>query len=103
MKKKEKDEARAIVQLDVLGARDGHKSETISVDDDKPERRAELAEHVKKLIRGGFAVMLADGTKVIGYDPDTNSWVVSTTDQKRPQKVSAQGKPATATPLPAGG
>lgn len=103
MKNKKEDKAKALVQLDILGAQHGHKSEIINIDDDKPERRAELAEHVKKLIRSGFAVMLADGTKVVGYDAETNSWVVSSTKQKRPEKVSAQGNPATATPLPAGG
>lgn len=102
MKNKKKDKAKALVQLDVLGARYGHKSETISVDDDNPERRAELAEHVNKLIMSGFAVMLADGTKVLGYDPDTNSWVAKV-DSKKTKKVTAQGNPATATPLPAGG
>jgi hypothetical protein len=98
-----KKQAEVLVQLDVLGARQGHQSETIQVNDDKPERRAELAKHLEKLIKGGFAVMLSDGTKVVGYDASSNSWLVRAVDQKMPEKVSAQGNPATATPLPTGG
>lgn len=93
--KKSKKKEQPLVQLDVLGSRHGHESEVISIEDNKPERRAELAEHVNKLIKSGFAIMLGDGTKVVGFDPETSSWLVKGKTQK-PEKISAQGNKATA-------
>lgn len=91
-----------LVTLDVMSNRHGHKPEVITVDDD-PERRKELAEHVKNMIKGGFIVQLDDGTKVLGYDAKTNSWLVAAEGKKKTAQVSAQGRTATATPLTAGG
>lgn len=98
MKKK----PEVLVQLDVMSNRHGHKPTVLTVVDD-PERRAELAVDVNSMIKKSFVICLDDGSKVVGYEAESNSWLIAEGGTKKPKKVSAEGQKATATPMAAGG
>lgn len=86
------DKKRILVQLDMLSSQHGDKSRIITEGDDSPEKRAELAEQIIKLIRSGHFVSLSDGSKVVGYNAETNEWIIG---QKK-ELLAAEGKPASA-------
>lgn len=92
---------QALVQLDILSVFKGHEKERLYIEDDDPAKRKQLAEKITGLIRDGFQVLLGDGTKVTGYDADTNEWLVPSGSRKNAKKkiwdrVSALGQPANA-------
>lgn len=93
---------RVLVSLAMLSSADGDKERKISESEDSPECRAELAAHVIKLIRSGYFVSLADGTKIVGYNAETNEWIVAA-GKGTEEKVDAEGNPATAVSPVAGG
>lgn len=94
---------QALVVLDIPCAHKGHDKQKITIDDDSPQKRAKLAEHVANLLRDGFQVLLSDGRKVTSYDPATNEWVIASAKKAPPEKVPAKGKPATAVAPVTGG
>lgn len=90
-----------LAQLDVLNTLKGHDKEKISIEDNDPRKRKALAKKIVDLIRDGFAVILADGQRVRGYDADANEWLVASSDRAKSKKnvwdrISAIGKPANA-------
>lgn len=100
---KNQKQGKVLVQLDVMSNRHGHKSIIIMVTDDDPARRGEIAKDVMSMVRKSFLVQLDDGSKVVGYDAKSNSWLVTVKGKKKAMKVPAEGKKATATPMVAGG
>jgi hypothetical protein len=103
MKEKEMVKAtkQALVQLDILSVLKGHDKERLYIEDDDPKKRKQIAAKITALIKDGFQVLLADGTKVVGYDADTNEWLVPSGGRKNSKKkiwdrVSALGQPANA-------
>lgn len=97
-----KKRTRILVSLAMLSSLDGDKERKISEGEDSPECRAELAAHVIKLIRSGYFVSLADGTKIVGYNAETNEWIVRP-ETGSEEKVDAERNPATAVSPVAGG
>lgn len=93
-----------IAQLDILSSLAGHEKGKITIDDD-PSKRKLLAEKVTSMIKDGFAVFLSSGERVRGYDPESNDWLVASSDRqkKEPARIPAVGKPATAVAPIAGG
>jgi hypothetical protein len=94
--------SRIFASLAMLSSVDGDKERTIAEGEDSPEIRAELALHVIRLVRAGYFVSLADGTKIIGYNAETNEWITAA-EKGSTVLVEAEGKPATAIPPVAGG
>lgn len=97
-----KKNARILVSLAMLSSVDGDKERKISEGEDTPELRAELALHVIKLVRSGYFVSLSDGTKIVGYNAETNEWVVAASGDKT-EHVDAESNPATAISAVSGG
>jgi hypothetical protein len=63
--------------IDILSVFKGHAS--ITIHDEDPEKRKELAGHVASMRKQGFAIFLEHGgtTYIVeGYDADQNDWLV---------------------------
>lgn len=92
------------VRMDYLSTLTGDTS--ITIDDNDPDKRAELAKHVEELIREGYAVFVQDGDstfKVMGYDAEENAWILVKRKGKQKETVKAAGTVATTVPPRAGG
>jgi len=68
------------IGLDVLHAQEGDKR-MITVADDDPEARKQLAKEIMRIVRRGYYVAIGGterqaGKKISGYDPVTNEWLV---------------------------
>lgn len=65
--------------LDCMSVFKGH-TNVITINDDDPTERPKLAEHVSKMLKDGFSIVVktADGEShnVSGYDATTNEWIV---------------------------
>lgn len=97
------------IALDVLHAQLGGRR-ALTVDDGDPEKRKELSKEVVRLVRKGYLVTVGGtvrrpGKKVLGYDPETNEWLVAaSTKGGKEGRVSAKShRRATAVPALAGG
>jgi hypothetical protein len=76
----------SVVQLHILSTHMGHEKETITINDDDPERRKLLAKRIDTLIKDGFSILLSDGRSVRGYDAKTNDWLVLSANRKEAKK-----------------
>ena len=87
----------------------------VTVEDDDPKERANLAQVIKELLEKGHAVFIEQGSetrRVKGYDPDKNEWIVAVPPSDtypvrrgrgRPRKNSLgrlPGRPAKVTVVP---
>lgn len=96
------------VTLECLNAQEGHAT-VITIEDNDPEKRAELAAHVTEMLKKGYAIMVTkDGGTfpVAGYDKDTNEWVLKNTAKKKAgpfQRMAAAATQAMGIPPRAGG
>ena len=92
------------VRMDYLSTLTGDTS--ITIDDNDPDKRAELAKHVTELLQKGYAVFVQDGDstfKVKGYDAEENAWILVKRKGKKKETVKAAGTVATTVPPRAGG
>ena len=95
------------IELEVLSTIHGHN--TIYLEEGSPEKRAEFAKTVQKLLRDGHAVFLMqpDETtrRIKEYDPETNEWIVCGASPRsaRTERVPAQKTRAAAVAPVAGG
>ena len=92
------------IRMDYLSTITGDTS--ITIDDNDPEKRAELATHVTELLQKGYAVFVQDGDstfKVKGYDAEENAWILIKRKGKPKETVKAEGTVATTVPPRAGG
>jgi len=96
---------RAVTELHILSTMRGHKKEVITVEDDNPEKRAQLAEKILALIKDGFAIKLSDGSAIKGYDPASNEWLIPAAGKKKGvwDRVKALGTSANVVAPVAGG
>lgn len=84
-----------MIELEILGTIRGHT--TIFIEDVEPEKRAELAETVQRLLKEGHVLFLIQGEdsrRIHGYDPENNQWIVQADAQQTPLQVTeADGRP----------
>jgi hypothetical protein len=93
-----------IAQLDILSASKGHDKEVIQIKDDDPEKRKKLSQRILALVKDGFQVFLADGSRVKGYDPESNEWLVAPGPKsKEMRRTPAENQVATAVAPASGG
>lgn len=94
----------AVIDFEVLSAITGHA--TITIEEDDPNERKNLAKTVTDLLQKGHTVFLLHGEdtrRIEGYDPDKNEWMLAAEKGVRKPRVSAAGSKAMATAPSAGG
>ncbi len=92
------------IRMDYLSTLTGDTS--ITIDDNDPDKRAELAKHVVELIKQGYAIFVKDGDstfKVRGYDAEKNAWIFVKNKGKKKETTKAAGTVAITVPPRAGG
>jgi hypothetical protein len=96
-------------ELHILNTHRGHKraKESITIESSVNDRKT-LANKVKALLRDGYTIM-ADGRRIVGYDPKTNEWITKAVrkptekKKKKMERIPAKGTTANAVAPISGG